>query len=279
MTIRLIVNADDFGENSAVNWAILEAHRHGLVTSTSLMVTGEAWEEAVEMARSTPSLRVGLHVVLVHGRPVSPPETIPELVTPEGRFPQDAARAGLRWFVSRRAREQIRREVLAQVERFLRTGLPLDHLNGHLHFHVHPAVMAVLMEVAEDLRVPRLRLPWEPWRLSLTLDRSGLGRKLGYVLAFGLLARIYRPQLRRRGIFFPDAVFGLLQTGRIHKVYVVELLRRLPPGTYEFYAHPRLDTLQGRRELEALTAAEALEIVRVRGIQRTTYSELYPASP
>ncbi len=272
-TRRLIVNADDFGENGAVNAAIIAAHERGIVTSASLIVTGEGFEEAVTLAQSHPDLRVGLHVVLVHGRPCLPPEAIPDLVTAQGTLPYNAPAAGLRWFFTPRVQDQIRREVWAQVERFLSTGLEMDHLNAHLHFHVQPVVFPVLLDVAQAIGVKRMRLPWEPWWISLRLDASDLLTKVGYVLAFGVLSRFYRPRLRAAGIFFPDAVFGLLQTGRVSEHYLLRLIERLPPGIHEFYAHPRLDTVAGVRELHALVSPRVRAALEARGIHRTTYTE------
>ncbi len=270
---HLIVNADDFGENEAVNRAIIDAYRRGIVTSTSLMVTGDAVEDALEQARSHPGLRVGLHVVLMLGRPCLPPADIPALVTPAGTFPTDAMSAGLRWFLSLAAREQIRREVWAQVACFQRTGLPLDHLDAHLHFHIHPAVFDVLMEVMNEVGVRRLRLPVEPWRISLPLDARHLGRKVGYIIAFGLLARVYRRRLREGRVFCPQAVFGLLQTGDISETYLLRLIPRLPAGVVEFYAHPRYDTAAGLRELHALVSPRVRAAVERRDILLTTYDE------
>ena len=273
MLRRLIVNADDFGENAAVNAAIIAAHNKGIVTSASLMVTEEGFDQAVDLARTHPTLRVGLHVVLVHGHPCLPPEEIPDLVTAAGTLPYNAAAAGLRWFFSPRVQEQMRREVWAQVERFLSTGLEMDHLDAHLHFHVQPAVFPILLEVAEQVGVKRIRLPWEPWWLALRVDASHLPTKLGYALAFGMLSRLYRPRLRAAGIFFPDAVFGVLQTGHISEHYLIRLVGHLPPGTCEFYAHPRLDTTDGLREFHALISPRVRQAIIKQGVQLTTYTE------
>lgn len=271
---QLIVNADDFGENPWVNAAIVLAHRAGIVTSTSLMVTEDAFEQAVALAHANPRLRVGLHVVLLHGRACLPPASIPALVDAHGRFPTNPVVAGLRWFFQAEAHEQIRREVSAQVVRFLNAGLPLDHLDSHYHFHVHPVIFDALVDVAEEIGVPHIRLPVERWALSLRLDRSALPRKLAYVVEFSLLARRHRRCLQERGFPSIDGVFGLLQTGNLHERYVIGLLQHLPPGTYELYAHPRLDTAAGIRELRVLLSPRVRQVIRERSIRLTTYSEL-----
>lgn len=275
MSRRLIVNADDFGESEAVNRAVIRAHTQGIVTSTSLIVTGAAFEDAVARAREHPTLAVGLHVTLVHGRPCLPPEAVALLVTPERRLPLNATVAGLRWFLDRRAWAQIREEIWCQVDRFLSTGLTMDHLDGHLHFHVHPAVMFTLIEVAREIGVPRVRLPWEPWWRSLPLDTANLATKLAYAFIFTAVAWYYRPRLRAAGIRFPDAVFGVLQTGHMVETYWLRLLECLPPGISEAYTHPRLDTVSGLAELHALTSPRVRQRVEQLGIQLTTYGEAF----
>lgn len=275
---QLIVNADDFGESPFVNAAVILAFRRGIVTSASLMVTGQAFDQAVALARANPDLRVGLHVVLLHGRPCLPPQTIPHLVDDRGRFPEDPVAAGVRWFLQPGVRQQVRQEVRAQVERFLTTGLVLDHLDSHYHFHIHPVIFDALLEVAEEVGVPGIRLPMEPWRFSLHLDRSDLPRKLAYAVEFGLLSRHLRPRLTGRRLLLAEGTFGLLQTGSISVRYLLGLLHRLPEGTYELYAHPRLDTRAGLRELMALISPRVRQAIQVRGIRLTTYSAIRPSS-
>lgn len=269
---QLIVNADDFGKSPWVNAAIIAGYRRGIITSTSLIVTGEGFDEAVRLARANPELRVGLHVTLLHSRPCLPPQAIPDLVDTRGRLPEDPIVAGLRWFLKPAAHQQIRREVRAQVERFLATGLALDHLNSHLHFHVHPVIFDALLSVADEVGVPAIRLPVEPAWPSLWLDRSELPRKLVYVALFGLLSRRHRPHLAKQGYAVIDGTLGLLQTGNITEEYLLGLLRRLPRGTYELYAHPRLDTAAGLRELAALTSPRVRQTIQARDIHLTTYS-------
>ncbi|NPV65994.1 MAG: hopanoid biosynthesis-associated protein HpnK [Anaerolineae bacterium] len=269
---RLIVNGDDFGAAPAVNAAIAEAFRTGILTSASLMVTGEAVDEAVALARELPGLRVGLHLVLLSGRSCLPPEEVPHLVDTQGCFPENPLAAGVRWMFSAAARRELRREVEAQVTRFQETGLPPDHLNSHRHFHVHPLVFDLLVEAADRLGRPHIRFPAESWRLALAADRRYARQQIGYALVFGLLAAAYR---RRRRVVSPgvDGVFGLLRTGTIDETYLIRLLQRLPEGCFELYLHPRLDTMQGRRELAALCSTRVRQVIAERRIVLTTYGD------
>ncbi len=274
----LIVTADDFGASAAVNQAVITAWEQGILTSASLMVTGAAADEAVALARARPGLAVGLHLVLTEGRPCLPPEMVPALVGADGCFPRRLVWTGVRWFLSPAARAQIQREIRAQVGRFQQTGLRLDHLDSHHHFHLHPVVFEALLTAAEEAGVRALRLPVEPW-FVLGLERAGQGRAALLLLLFHLFGTLYRRRLRARGFLILDGVFGLLQTGRLTETSLLALLEALPPGCFELYTHPRLDTPAGRAELAALTSPRVREAVARRGVRLTTYGALLAGAP
>jgi hopanoid biosynthesis associated protein HpnK len=256
------VTADDFGFSHGVNRAIVRAHQEGIVTHASLMVTGEAADEAVALAKANPGLCVGLHLVLVSGRSALSPSEIPDLVDAEGRFPGAPVRSGLRFqFGGRSVRTQLRREIRTQLERFLQTGLPLTHVDGHLHMHLHPVVLSSLVELADELGIPAIRLPLEELRANLAFDSRAAGRKLVWSWIFGRLRRHGERRLRAAGIAFADRVYGLLQTGRVTEEYLLDLLPRIRASVVEIYCHP--DSLlpgeprngppgAGRKELEAV---------------------------
>ena len=221
---RLIVNGDDFGLSEQVNAAILHAHRHGILTNASLMVSARAWRGAVELARATPSLQVGLHLTLVQGRAVLDPRHIPQLTDRDGNFLHNPIRAGLRYFFSARARSQIRDECRAQIERFLATGLPLAHIDGHVNIHLHPIVLHSLLELAEEYGIRAMRLTREDLACSLALDpRAALRKRLGVGCVYTRLSRHAEHKLAAAGIVWPDALFGLHQTGRVDEPYLLKL--------------------------------------------------------
>ncbi|MGB8698288.1 MAG: ChbG/HpnK family deacetylase, partial [Thermosynechococcaceae cyanobacterium] len=161
-----IVNGDDFGFSPGVNAAIVQAHQHGVLTSTSLMVTGAAFPEAIALAQAHPDLAVGLHLVLVCGKSALPPERIPHLVDSQGQFPDNPTQAGLRYQFSPAARQELRLEIRAQLEQFRQTGLPLAHVDGHLHLHAHPVVLDILIDLAPEFGIRVIRLPYEELRLT-----------------------------------------------------------------------------------------------------------------
>ncbi|MFM1944232.1 MAG: hypothetical protein RI897_3214 [Verrucomicrobiota bacterium] len=267
----MIVNADDFGRSGSINRAVWEAHERGILTTASLMVGGEAWCEAVEMAREFGGhLGVGLHLTLVCGRAVSVGGR--GLVDGAGYFSESAAGAGWRYFWDGDLREEVRREVVGQFERFRSTGLALDHVNGHLHFHLHPVVLRVLVECSKEYGVRGVRLPRDPLGLSLGLARGRWGYRLGHAAVFWLLNRWAGGWFRRAGWVWTDAVYGLLQDSRVDERYVLGLLGRLGQGDYELYAHPSMGRF--RHELEALVSPRVREVVRERGVRLIRYVDL-----
>ena len=146
---RLIVNADDFGRSPSINQAVVCAHREGILTTASLMVNEPAADDAVRLARENPELGVGLHLALVCGASALPREQISHLAGKAGFFSDRPAASGWRYFFNSKCRRELRAEIQAQMKKFHATGLLLDHLNGHLHFHLHPVVFAILMENAQ----------------------------------------------------------------------------------------------------------------------------------
>lgn len=232
------MNADDFGFSNGVNQAILKAHREGVVTSTSLMVTGEAAEEAIALAKDNPGLAVGLHLVVVSGRAALLPSEIPALVDARGRFRRGPVASGLRYQFGAAARAQLRREIRAQLLRFRESGLTLSHVDGHLHMHLHPVVLSCLVELADEFGIRSIRLPSEELSLNLAFDGRFAARKILWSWIFGRLRRHGERRLRPAGIAFADRVYGLLQTGRITEEYWLDLLPRLAASTVEIYCHP-----------------------------------------
>lgn len=270
---RLIVNADDFGRSSSVNHAVLRAHRDGILTTASLMVNEPGCDEAVAMARENPRLGVGLHLVFSHGRSALPPEKIPGLVNARGEFSNQAGATGFRYFVRRELHEQLRRELHAQFEKFRATGLPLDHVNGHLHFHLHPSIFRILMADAGRLGIRRMRLTRDPFWLNARLAGGEWWYRINHAVTFGLLAARARPWLDRQKIQYSRGVFGLLQNGRVDETYVGRLLSRLPPGDSELYSHPSLDEF--KHEYEALVSPRIRQLINGQGIQLIRYQDLY----
>ena len=282
---QLIVNGDDFGLSTQVNAGILHAHRHGILTNTSLMVTAPAWEEAVALARATPTLSVGLHLTLVQGRAALPSHLLPAVTDPFGNFSHDPTRAGLRYFFSRQARAQMRAECRAQVDKFLATGLTLAQVDGHLHIHMHPVVLDILIELAKEYGIRAMRLTREELTTSLALDARHSLHKRWESLIFTALSRAAEKKLRTQGILFPDRLFGLYQSGDINESYLLGLLPRLREGVTEVYCHPAFlpcrevqywtPTYRRDAELAALTSPAVQTMVADLQIKLISYLDCH----
>lgn len=269
---RLIVNADDFGRSRSINEAVIRAHREGILTSASLMVNEPACDEAVALARENPGLGVGLHLALVCGRAALPPGRIPGLVDERGGFSTDPVRTGLKYFFQRGLRTQIEDELAAQFARFRATGLQMDHVNGHLHMHLHPVVFEILLRRADEWGLARIRLTCDEFWLNARLARGRWFSRLAHAVIYRTLSWRSRRCLMRRGIRFTSRVFGLLQNARVDELYVRRLLAQLPAGDSELYSHPSLDEF--RHEFEALISPEVRRCVVEHEIELIRYADL-----
>lgn len=238
---RLVVSGDDFGAAAEVNDGIVRAHRDGILTSASLMVTGDAVAHAVGLAKANPRLAVGLHLVLAQARPAARPSQIPSLVNADGTFRDDPVLNGIRYaavWCTTSGRAQLVREVTAQLEAFADTGLPLAHVDGHCNMHLHPMIVPILVELAPRFGIRAMRLSRESLGAALRWDRRHALRKIAENRVFHALSAFAAPKLRAAGIATSDRVYGMHQTGHVDEAYLADLVRSLPPGTSEVYCHP-----------------------------------------
>jgi hopanoid biosynthesis associated protein HpnK len=268
---QVIVNADDFGLHPAVNQAVEMAHRDGILTSASLMVAAPAAADAVALAKRLPSLAVGLHIVLVDGKAMLPAEKIPALVDRSGRFTGAMAVEGVRFFLLPRVRRQLIAEIEAQFEAFAATGLPLDHVNAHKHFHLHPTLFSMILDTGKRFGLKSMRLPRDPV--------MGLGLKPWMALM--------RKRMDRAGVFHNDAMLGLSQSGHFDEPAVLDAIASMPEGVTEMYFHPA--TLSGSAiapsmpdyrhsaELQALLSPRVRQALEQKHAVRTTFGALAAA--
>ncbi len=277
---ELIVNADDFGLSPEVNAAVARAHREGILTSASLMVAEPHCGEAARIARDNPGLDVGLHAVVCRGRSVRPPAEIAPVVDALGRFPDNPVLAGLRWFFDRNARERLASELRAQVEKHLELVGYLNHIDGHLNFHVHPAIADILVELAVEFKVPCLRLPRERVMTTLGLRRDHAARKAVEALIFRTLSRRTRRMMRERGLVSTDWLFGLHQSGHLDHGYILAIIGRLDEGTTELYFHPAMDiggtppSPGAQIEVDILTSPRVRDAIAGGAIKLTNFAAL-----
>lgn len=269
---RLIVNADDFGLSASVNAAVTRAHREGILTTASLMVNEPGFAEAVELARQNPKLGVGLHLTLLHGHAALPPGQIPGLVNGRGEFSNSPVGAGLAYFFRPALREQLRAEIRAQLDKFHITGLKLDHVNGHLHLHLHPTIFKILMAEASRSGITHLRLTRDCLSRSRRMTCGRWFYRVSHAAIFELLSSRARKVLAEKQIRHAQITFGLLQDSLVDEAYILKLLPELPAGDSELYAHPSLDRF--RHEFEALTSPRVRAEVQRLGIQLIRYQDV-----
>lgn len=255
---RLVVNADDFGFTRDVNAGIVEAHRNGILTATTLMANGDAFDDAVRLAKETPSLDIGCHLVLV-GAPGFP-LTIPQLVR--------AVALG---------RIRIYDELMKQVRRIVDAGLSPTHLDTHKHTHLLPPVLEAVARISEEFRIPWVRRPFD-----FPLQPGGVGWKNRLMR---LMSGRFGSALARHHCRSTDWFAGFRLTGRYRSGDLAELIRALPEGVTEFMCHPGRcgDELRSARtrlkesreeELRALTSPEVRAALAGAGVKLCSFREL-----
>ena len=266
----LIITADDFGLDLAVNEAVERAHREGVLTAASLMVGAPAAADAVLRAKRLPGLRVGLHLVLADGPAVLPRDRIPDLADHDGRFGERMAYDGFRFFFLPHVRRQLAAEIRAQFTAFTATGLTLDHANAHKHFHLHPTVLSLMLSIGREHGLRAVRLPAEasaplPLRPWLALMRR---------------------RLDRAGIAHNDRVCGLARSGVMDEAALLEALRAPAPGVTEIYLHPATRDgltagMRGYRhtaELAALLSPRVRSALDAAGLPRGGFGDILAAA-
>ena len=281
-----MVNADDFGISRGVNRGIVEAHRDGLVTSASLMPNLPSAEDALTRAAICPNLGLGLHLTLTAGRPLSPPEHVPTLVDPEGRFHVLGTLLG-RLSLGQVHADDLTRELEAQVAWALKRGVRPSHLDSHHHVHVHPRVAPVVIRLAREHGIGWVRCPVEggPSPALLGLAPKDAARTVA-ISTFGLMTRVL---VRRAGLRTTRQFRGIGLGMGFSRTGLLDTIHRLPPGLTELMTHPgipdeelaRLTVFaEGRdRELAALTAPAAREMIRRRRIRLTSFAWLTTGPP
>jgi len=297
---KLIVNADDFGLTAGVNRAIIETHTAGVVSSTTLMANGPQFDDAVALARSTPSLSVGCHVVLVDGTPVSPSHTVDTLRAIRSAEPRQfysslsafAARATLGGF----DRDQLVAEVVAQITTIQSTGLQVTHLDTHKHAHIFPEILNALLRAARICGVRAIRNPIVPVKAlppRLFKGKPHLWKRYSQVRVLHTFARHFLKQTKRAGLLTPDGVLGVIETGASESGGFSSLLREtlaaLPDGTWELVCHPGYNDADLRavntrlresrdEERRLLTSAELRKFLDLQKIQVIGYREFVQQS-
>lgn len=280
---QLILNADDFGLTPGVNRGIIRAHREGILTSTTLMATAPAFEDAVALAHANPQLGVGCHLVLVGGKAVTPYAEIPSLAAPDGKLPASLAVFAANVSCGKIRAEEIGRELRAQIGKIRRAGIDPTHLDTHKHTHAHPVVMEELARAARELGIRRVRKPVE--HLADSWRSAGWSKGVGAAAVVRTIARGFAEIAREFGLLSPDNFLGLAMTGQLGPEALRRMISGLPEGRTEIMLHPGIcdedlaktgSRLQEQRQLEldGLVDPEVKHMVAKEGIQLISYCGL-----
>jgi hopanoid biosynthesis associated protein HpnK len=280
----LVVNADDFGLDPAVNAAIITAHTTGLLTSASLLIGTPHAAEALAFAKAHPNLGVGLHLCLIEGRSTAPSEKIPALATAGGQLPSSPFALSARLLAHPRMDADIETELRTQIARFLDTGLHPSHFDTHQHTHIHPRVLNIVTRLAREYGVCFIRAPVEPLWPALRCCRERMPRKVARWFVFSTLGSRTKRVLLRQGFRTADRAVGVLDPGHLTEPFLTSYLPLLPEGLTEFFFHPAdrpaEPLLQAQRgyehaaELQALCSPQLRQLIHEAGIRLTNFREL-----
>jgi len=282
---RLIVNADDFGFTPGVNAGIIHAYKTGIVTSTTIMANGEAFEDAVALALNNPSLGVGCHLAIVGGRPVARAEEVPSIVDDDGLLPSTLGQLMLRLARGSVKSDEIAREFRAQVMRVVGAGIIPTHFDSHKHSHVSPPVMKALALVAREFGVTSVRNPFESVFDGGSLSSWVEVKQSALSAAIAPGALTFKRLVGQHRLKTPDRFLGVKRTGRLDSNAIRSMMKGLKEGTTELMCHPGFNDpglenahtrlkKERERELEALTDPSLRQLAEESGIELISYREL-----
>ena len=291
---RLIINADDFGLTAGVNRAIVEAHERGVVSSATLMANGQAFAEAVALARAKPGLGVGCHVVLVDGAPVLDQSQVASLLDPRldragaRRFREGITNFGALALLGRLAPDEIEAEAAAQIRKLQSAGVAVTHLDSHKHTHLFPRVLRPLLRAAKSCGVRAIRNPFERLQGSQLAASPSMWKRWIEVGVLGSLAKQFREAVQQAGIFTPDGTLAIVATGSLNERLLRLMIENLPDGTWELVCHPGYNDadLHGIRtrlreareqELQILTLPSTRDLLTSNGIEIISFREAIAA--
>jgi chitin disaccharide deacetylase len=280
---RLIVNADDFGIHVSVNRGIAAGYNVGIITSTSLMAAGAAFEDAIRVADECPGLGIGVHLTLVGGgQPVLPPQLIPSLLDRQGLFLPSHPAFIARYLIGRINPAEVEMELTAQVEKIIKAGIVPTHFDSHQHLHALPGICAVVVKLAGRFSIRAIRKPAESvWFFGGMLPSPArvAGRS-----ALSLLASWSMRRAKIDALAAPDHFYGMLAGGQLNEAWLQALIEALPEGSSEIMTHPGLDATELTRsykwgyhwdeELKALISPRVRERIKNGAIRLISFREL-----
>jgi chitin disaccharide deacetylase len=287
---RLIINADDFGLTSGVNRAIVETHDRGVVSSTTLMANGKAFDGAVCLAKQSPRLGVGCHIVLVDGVPVLEPSQVQSLLQASGstHFRDGIGKFGALAVLGRLAPDEIEAEAVAQIRKIQSAGVIVTHLDSHKHTHLFPHVLRPLLMAAKACGIRAIRNPFERLHGSQLAASPSMWKRWIEVGVLRSFAKQFRESVQQAGLFTPDGTLAIVATGTLNEHLLRLMIDNLPEGTWEFVCHPGyndadLQVVHTRlreareEELRILTSPATRDLLTTHGIEIISFLDVIAA--
>lgn len=275
---RVIINADDFGLTSEVNKGVVAAFRQGVVTSASILATGKAFSEAIDMVRENDGLGIGVHLCLTEEYPVLPILDIPTLVDMDGRFHKNWSKLFIRLIIGKISLSEVRKELEAQIKKVINAGIVPTHIDSHQHIHLLPKISAIVINLAVKYGIKNIRYPKED-SCSMHLSRRALLRKIMLFLPLFFFKR----KIKRHMLNCSDHFLGINSSGRLNLHFLESYLKRIMPGTTEIVCHPGEEMPDNqykhwgyfwKQELDCLTSAQVRSLIKSSGVELVNYRRL-----
>lgn len=281
---KLIVNADDFALHTLVNRAIIQAHQQGVLTSTSILANGEAFEEAVSLATDNPNLGIGVHLCLVGGlKTLSAPELVPTLIDPQtGRLYENYVKFTKKYLSGQISKKEIYNELSLQVKKVKESGLSITHIDSHQHMHMLPGIERIAVQICREEGLSKSRVSNESVFFSGGYPFT-VGRYLGKV-ALSVFSILASRTFDSTAIKYPQYFYGMLAGGNMQEKYLLRIIECINSGTSEIMLHPGLNKAQlvqdlgfdynWQLEYEALISHKVREAIQSKGIELISFKDL-----
>ena len=279
---QLIINADDFGLHETVNLGIIHGHTAGFITSTTIMASGRAFEHAIMLAKANKQLGIGVHLTLVGEKSVCPADEVKSLVDDAGYLAPGYPRFLLRYLGGSIRLADIRRELTAQVQKVVDSGIHITHLDSHQHMHIVPGIIQITMDIAQKFGIKAVRIPAEPYFFTGGYPCTPMRIVARTGLTF--LAQLAGIKIKQNNLLKTDHFFGMLAGGNMQEEFLSKIIEKLPEGITEIMMHPGTDNellnksyhwnYHGQEELAAVTSDNMRHRLADRNIKLISFRDL-----
>ena len=278
---KLIINADDFALHHSVNKGIITASEEGVLTSTSIIPSGAFFDEAVKMAILNKKIGIGVHLTLVHERPILPIAKVKSLITTKNLFHNNYLEFIKKMLNNEINYQEVYAELSAQIKAVQKTGITITHLDSHQHLHILPKITDIVLQLAQEYNIKSIRIPDEalfftggyPWTVNRMIGRTGLS----------ILAKMARLKIGEK-LFMPDHFFGMLAGGNMKEEYLLQIIKTLPAGITEIMMHPAESDFEMKKhyywdycwqdELKALLSERIKKEIKAQKIELISFGDL-----